>query len=116
MRMFMIAVFMEFIGTMLFQLYGGTPFSTYTNGGVQNGIILAVIVYITGEWSGGHVNPAVTLGLTISGNCEWYRMLAYWVVQFTGAILGAALTTAFIPAQKFGQNSCMYVDGSSQWT
>jgi len=89
-----IALFAEFIGTMLFQYFGGSPMAHSTNAGVINGLLLMVIVWMTAEWSGGHVNPAVTLGLLISGNIKPLNAVLYWVAQFTGGILGAVLTSA----------------------
>merc|ERR1711959_88987 len=89
-----IALFAEFIGTMLFQLFGGAPMGANSNGGVMNGLMLIVIIWMTAEWSGGHVNPAVTAGLMISGNCEIVAGILYMVVQFCGALIGAVLTSA----------------------
>merc|ERR1711998_653726 len=86
-----IALFMEFLGTMLFQLFGGAPFATGVNGGVMNGLLLIVIVWMTAEWSGGHVNPAVTLGLLLSGNVEVLTAIFYWIAQLSGALIGAVL-------------------------
>merc|ERR1712093_120957 len=89
-----IALFAEFIGTMLFQLFGGAPMGANSNGGVMNGLMLIVIIWMMAEWSGGHVNPAVTAGLMISGNCEIVAGILYMVVQFCGALIGAVLTSA----------------------
>ncbi|ASO22582.1 glycerol uptake facilitator protein [Actinoalloteichus hoggarensis] len=41
--------------------------------------------------SGGHINPAVTLGQAIVGNTAWSAVPAYWVGQFVGAFIGAVL-------------------------
>ncbi|MBB0233107.1 MIP/aquaporin family protein, partial [Streptomyces calidiresistens] len=47
-------------------------------------------VYISGELSGAHINPAVTLGLALSGG-EWSDVPIYWLGQLLGAMLGAVL-------------------------
>jgi glycerol uptake facilitator protein len=44
--------------------------------------------------SGAHLNPAVTLGLAISGKTEWVDVPVYFAGQFLGAIIGAMLTWA----------------------
>ena len=41
--------------------------------------------------SGCHVNPAVSLGVFIAGRMSARDMLLYWVAQFIGAVIGAAL-------------------------
>jgi len=96
-----IALCAEFIGTFLFQFFGGSPMGEYVNGGVMNGLLLIVIVWMTAEWSGGVVNPAVTVGLCINGVLEPIEAVLYIIVQIVGAILGAVLTTA-TTANEYG--------------
>ncbi|MFI0776087.1 MIP/aquaporin family protein [Streptomyces sp. NPDC021212] len=47
--------------------------------------------YISAPLSGAHLNPAVTLGLAISGGTEWGDVPIYFLGQITGAIIGAVL-------------------------
>lgn len=56
------------------------------------GLALAVIAAGLGPVSGGHVNPAVTFGLAVSGRFPWAYVLPYVAAQFTGAVAAAALT------------------------
>ena len=44
-----------------------------------------------GPISGCHVNPAVTLGVLLSGRIPLVEAVAYWIAQFIGGILGALL-------------------------
>jgi len=44
--------------------------------------------------SGGHLNPAVTLGLIIADKAEWSDLPAYALGQMVGAIVGATLAWA----------------------
>lgn len=44
-----------------------------------------------GGISGGHFNPAVTLGLTISGRFAAKDLIPYWIAQLIGGIIAAAL-------------------------
>jgi len=58
------------------------------------GFVLMVIIYQYGYISGAHFNPAVTLGIVVSGGTEsfpsnnWEQILMYWTAQFLGGFLG----------------------------
>jgi aquaporin Z len=65
-----------------------------TNGGILTtslafGLVLAGLAYAIGPVSGCHVNPAVSLGMTVAGRMSVGDMLQYWVAQFAGGIAGA---------------------------
>lgn len=45
-------------------------------------------MFATANVSGGHLNPAVTLGTIISGHIPWRRGLLYMLAQFLGGIVG----------------------------
>jgi aquaporin Z len=51
-----------------------------------------------GHVSGGHFNPAVTLGAAIGGRTSWRDVLPYWLVQFVGGALGAAVVFIAVPS------------------
>lgn len=55
------------------------------------GIAIVVLVYAFAQISGGHVNPAVTLGLFLSKRISLMRMVCYIPAQMVGAIVGSAL-------------------------
>ena len=59
------------------------------------GSALMVMIYAGGHISGGHFNPAVTLGVFIRGRCPAGDVLPYWVSQIVGAGL-AALAVKFL--------------------
>uniref|UniRef100_A0A915IL26 PLAT domain-containing protein n=1 Tax=Romanomermis culicivorax TaxID=13658 RepID=A0A915IL26_ROMCU len=48
-------------------------------------------VYLSGNTSGGHINPAVTLVMVILGRTSWTMLPIYWLAQYLGGILGAAI-------------------------
>lgn len=51
-----------------------------------------------GHVSGGHFNPAVTLGAAIGGRTSWRDVLPYWLVQIVGGALGAAVVFIAVPS------------------
>jgi glycerol uptake facilitator protein len=62
------------------------------------GIAVATAVYAVGQFSGAHINPAVTIGFAATDLIEWGDALEYLLGQFAGAILGAILVwLAYLP-------------------
>jgi MIP family channel proteins len=61
---------------------------------LQFGLGITVLAYATAHTSGGHINCAVTLALTIVGSCHPVRAVAYVISQLLGSIVGAALLLA----------------------
>jgi aquaporin Z len=55
------------------------------------GLTVLTMAYAVGHISGGHFNPAVTLGLWSAGRCANKHVLPYIVAQVIGAILAAAV-------------------------
>jgi MIP family channel proteins len=97
----------EIIGTFVL-VYGGTavavaalldrpvagPSYTSVATPLAFGLALLVVVASIGHVSGGHVNPAVSLGLAATGRFPWRYVPAYLLAQLTGALLGALATWA----------------------
>jgi len=48
-------------------------------------------VFAVGQFSGAHLNPAVTLGFAIEGRTDWGDVPKYFAGEFSGAIIGAIL-------------------------
>ena len=65
------------------------------------GLTVLTMAYALGPISGGHFNPAVTLGLWAGGRFPARDILPYWIVQLAGAIIAAALLY-FIASGKAG--------------
>lgn len=53
------------------------------------GTVVVVTVYVFGYISGNHINPAVTLGLAVTGKFPWTLVPAYLIAQVLGAIAGS---------------------------
>ena len=94
----------EFIGTMLLILLGTGVVANvvlkgtkgYSGGWmvITTGWALAVfvgVVFAT-PFSGAHLNPAVTIGLAVTGKFAWADVGIYILAQITGAMLGSFLT------------------------
>ena len=55
------------------------------------GMAVAIAVYCVGQFSGAHINPAVTIGLAASGQFDWALVPGYIIAQFIGAFIGAVI-------------------------
>ncbi|MCH2174040.1 aquaporin family protein [Myxococcota bacterium] len=55
------------------------------------GLAVFVAVLLTAQYSGAHINPAVTLGLATAGRFPWALVPGYLVAQMLGAALGATV-------------------------
>ena len=91
----------EFIGTFFLVLTVGC-----TGIGAGAGVIaplaigaaLMVMVFAGGHISGGHYNPAVTLGVLIRGKVKPADVVPYWIAQFIAAAVAALLVVKFLRA------------------
>jgi aquaporin Z len=48
------------------------------------GLTVLTMVYTVGSISGGHFNPAVSLGLAVGGRFSWSELIPYWIAQVVG--------------------------------
>jgi MIP family channel proteins len=97
----------EFVGTLLFVFIGAG--SVVANAASANalgavgtalahGVALAIIVSATMAISGGHINPAVSVGLWLAKKIDNRNLGFYILAQLLGAIVAALLVKAFFPA------------------
>jgi glycerol uptake facilitator protein len=62
------------------------------------GIGVAMAVYAVGQFSGAHINPAVTIGFASIDVIDWADVPTYLAGEFVGAFLGAVLVwLAYMP-------------------
>lgn len=55
------------------------------------GLTVVAAAYAWGPISGGHFNPAITLGLAAAGRFEWKNTIGYIIAQVVGGALGTTL-------------------------
>ena len=89
----------EFIGTfwLVFGGCGAAVFSAafpalgigFTGVAFAFGLTVLSMAYAVGHISGGHFNPAVTLGLWSAGRCANKHVVPYIIVQVLGAVLAS---------------------------
>lgn len=93
----------EIIGTGILILFGGGVVANVvlnkTKGNNGGWIVITwgwgmgvfVAVFTVGQFSGAHINPAVTVGLAIAGLFDWVMVVPYILAQTLGGFLGAVL-------------------------
>ncbi len=85
----------EFMGTLLFVLMGTA--SVIVSGGdlvviaLAHGLGIGMMVYLTANISGGHINPAVTLAMIVTRNIKVVPGVVYIFVQMLGGVVAIAL-------------------------
>lgn len=83
---------MELIGTFFLVLTIGMTVIVGGSGVIPPlaiGSILMVMVFAGGHISGGHYNPAVTLGVWLRGRCDTKDVAPYMAAQTLGAVIAA---------------------------
>lgn len=90
----------EMIGTMVLVLMGcgtavslscGVDTASVVGTALAFGLAVVGMAYAIGGISGCHINPAITLGVAISGRMSWKDACFYMIFQVIGAFIGSAL-------------------------
>jgi aquaporin Z len=119
----------EFIGTMVLVIMGcGTAMLVgcdAANGGgyiltaLAFGLTIVGMAYCIGNISGCHINPAVSLGVLISGGMNLNDFIGYVIAQCLGAFAGSGILAAIFSLGSvtdltggFGSNGLSGVNGS----
>jgi aquaporin TIP len=93
----------ELIGTftLIFAGMGSIMFASSGVIGVAlaHGLAIAIMVSAVGHISGGHFNPAITLGFLVTRRIAPTLAGVYWAAQLTGGILGALALRATFPSE-----------------
>lgn len=103
----------EFVGTAILTLLGCgvvagvTLAKSKANGGgwivisLGWGLAVGMAVYAVGQFSGAHINPAVTFGMASVGELPWSMVPGYVAAQIAGGAFGAALVwVTYLPHWK----------------
>jgi aquaporin Z len=91
----------EFIGTFFLVLTVGCTVVGAGSGVIAPlaiGAALMVMVFAGGHISGGHYNPAVTLGVLIRGKVQPADVVPYWIAQFAGGAVAALIVSKIFRA------------------
>jgi aquaporin TIP len=89
----------EFVGTfaLVFVGCGAGIYGNLEASALAFGLVVAVMVSSVGFISGGHFNPAVTLGFLVTRRIAPLLAAWYWLVQFGAATLAALLLKWVLP-------------------
>jgi MIP family channel proteins len=98
----------EFLGTFALIFFGAgavcVDFQLRSSGGLgllaialAHGLAFAIMVSALGHISGGHFNPAITIGFWVTKRLSTIDSLAYWGAQLLGAAAAAFLLKLVIP-------------------
>jgi MIP family channel proteins len=105
----------EVLGTFVLVFFG-CGVAVYSGGdlvatALAFGLTVLVMAYAVGRISGGHFNPAVTLGAVLSGRLPWSQVGIYMAAQLLGALLAGAVLLGlghgfegFVAEGNMGQN------------
>lgn len=119
----------EFFGTMALVIFGcGTAMlvgcdaasgSGYLLTALAFGLTIVGMAYCIGNISGCHINPAVSLGVLLSGGMKFVDFIGYIIAQCVGAFCGSEILAAIFKLGKvtdmtggFGSNGLGGVNGN----
>src|SRR5213079_1478404 len=102
----------EFIGTFALIFFGAGSICTdqYLHGAsglgllgiaLAHGLAIAIMVSALGHVSGGHFNPAITIGFWVTKRVSTLDVVLYWTAQLAGAIVAAFLLKALVPEESW---------------
>ncbi len=69
---------------------------------LAHGLAIGIMVTAIGHVSGGHLNPAVTIGFWVTRKLSTLDSLGYWAAQLLGGIAAAYLLKSLLPASVWG--------------
>jgi aquaporin TIP len=95
----------EFVGTFTLIFIGGgagiVSGQDIVAVGLANGLAIGIMVSNLGHISGGHFNPAITLGFLATRRIEPRLAAFYWASQFLGAIAAALVLRILFAHDEF---------------
>jgi aquaporin Z len=105
-------LFAEFLGTFAVVFFGAGAVCAdrflQTSGGIgllgialASGLAMAIMVSALGHISGGHFNPAITIGFWVTKRIGTLDAFLYWAAQLLGGIAAAFLLRSTIPEETW---------------
>src|SRR5215831_6281337 len=101
----------EFIGTFALVFFGAGSICAdqFLHGAgvglfpiaITHGLAIALMISALGHISGGHFNPAVTIGFWVTKRLSTLDTLFYWLAQLAGATAAAFLLRVTIPEETW---------------
>ena len=76
------------------------------------GLVIVAMAYSIGNVSGCHINPAVSLGVLITGGMDFTDFIGYIIAQFAGATAGAAVLKGILGTKSDTLGSNALYEGS----
>jgi aquaporin TIP len=95
----------EFVGTFTLIFIGGgagiVSGQDIVAVALANGLAIGIMVSNLGHISGGHFNPAITLSFLATRRITTRLAVVYWISQFGGALVAAAILRALFTHSQF---------------
>ena len=91
---------------------GADPNAAYALTALAFGLVIVAMAYSIGQVSGCHINPAVSLGMLLSGRMSVSDFVCYVIAQFVGATAGAACLSAVLGGNASGLGTNGLYDGN----
>ena len=102
----------EFIGTFALVFFGAGAVCVdrYLQGtggigllaiALAHGLTIAIMVSALGHISGGHFNPAISIGFWVTRRIGTVDVILYWLAQILGAIVAAFVLKAVVPEETW---------------
>ena len=82
---------LTFLGCGTAMFLGCTTPAGVVGTAIAFGLAVVAMAYTIGGISGCHINPAITLGVTLNGGLSWKEACGYWCGQIIGGILAGAV-------------------------
>lgn len=108
------ALFGEYIGTMILTFAAAGPLVMGVAAGhplsqisrlLPQGFMVAALIYVLGNVSGAHLNPAVTFAFWVRRDFPWWLVPGYWLAQLLGGFsTGAYLYLVFGQVNAVGSD------------
>ena len=97
--------FAEFVGAFALVFVGAGSIIATSGGNLTaialaHGLAIGVMASAVGHISGGHFNPAVTLGFLVARRIEPVLAVVYWVAQFLAATVAASCSAGCCPRPR----------------